>query len=62
MKKSQGFLNLVSTMEGFVGRKMADSAELQNKSVSSHVARMTTGKIPQKVFEKFLDIFDRLSF
>lgn len=32
-----------SILESFVGRKISDSAELQNKSVSSHVARMTSG-------------------
>ena len=32
-----------SVMEGWVGRTIDDSVELKNKSISSHVARMTGG-------------------
>ena len=33
------------TMEGWVGRKRDDSTEISKKSISSHVARMTGGKL-----------------
>ncbi len=32
-----------SELESFVGRRMNDSVELQNKCSTSHVARMTSG-------------------
>lgn len=37
--------NTAKTMESWVGRDRGDSTEIARKTVTSHVARMTGGKI-----------------
>ena len=50
------------TMEGWVGRTREDSTEIAKKSISSHVARMTGGKLTLYALMNSSFWFDKINF